>query len=144
MSADTLISRMDKVRRSGQGRWMCKCPAHEDKNASLSIRELDDGRVLLHCFAGCSVHEVVASVGMDMQDLFPPKLGDGQHTRPAERRPFPAADVLRALALESKIVALVARRIKNNEPVSSQDYERTVLACSRIEAGMQAAGVGHV
>ncbi len=144
MSADVLLSRLDKVRRSGNGRWMCKCPSHEDKTASMSVRELDDGRVLVHCFAGCSVHDVIGAVGLDMQDLFPPSLGDGQHSRPAERRPFPATDVLRALALESKIVALVARRIKNNEPVSSQDYERTVLACSRIEAGMHAAGVANV
>ena len=39
--------------------WMAHCPAHRDRTPSLSIRETDDGRVLVHCFAGCSQHDVI-------------------------------------------------------------------------------------
>ena len=43
---------LEDVRQTGLDQWMARCPSHEDKTPSLSIREGDDGRVLLHCFAG--------------------------------------------------------------------------------------------
>lgn len=45
------------ARRSGSC-WMAKCPAHDDNNPSLSIREVD-GKVLLHCHAGCKQSDVI-------------------------------------------------------------------------------------
>jgi len=56
MSADS-IARALKARRSGPG-WMAKCPAHDDHNPSLSIRDAD-GKVLLHCHAGCGQRDVI-------------------------------------------------------------------------------------
>jgi len=44
--------------------WMANCPAHEDKNASLSISEGKDGRALLHCFAGCTFDAIRAAAGI--------------------------------------------------------------------------------
>ena len=93
-NVDNLLSRLDKVRRSGPDSWMACCPAHEDKSASLSIRHDDDGKTLIHCFAGCSVHEVVGAIGLEISDLFPPR---DHHGKP-ERRPFPAMDALRGIA----------------------------------------------
>jgi hypothetical protein len=54
--------------RGGDGIWAC--PAHEDRSPSLSVREGDDGRVLVHCFAGCATHDVIAAVGLRWTDLF--------------------------------------------------------------------------
>lgn len=51
------IARALGARRSGSC-WMAKCPAHDDKNPSLSIREVD-GKVLLHCHAGCTQRDVI-------------------------------------------------------------------------------------
>jgi putative DNA primase/helicase len=59
MSADS-IARALKARRSGGG-WMAKCPAHDDHNPSLSIRDAD-GKVLLHCHAGCGQREVIEAL----------------------------------------------------------------------------------
>lgn len=44
------------------GRGMTRCPNHEDRAPSLSWRLANDGRVLLHCFAGCEFGEIVAAV----------------------------------------------------------------------------------
>ena len=51
------IARALNARRSGAG-WIAKCPAHDDKNPSLSIRDAD-GKVLLHCHAGCTQGDVI-------------------------------------------------------------------------------------
>lgn len=51
--------------------WMARCPAHEDRRASSSVAEGDDGRVLVKCHAGCTVEEVCAAVGLRLADLMP-------------------------------------------------------------------------
>jgi putative DNA primase/helicase len=48
------------ARRSGSG-WTAPCPAHDDRNPSLSIRE-DGGKVLVKCHAGCAQRDVVAAL----------------------------------------------------------------------------------
>jgi hypothetical protein len=135
---DNLLSHLDKVKRTGKGNWIARCPAHLDKSPSLTIRELDDGRVLLHCFVGCSVHEVLDAVGMDMAALFPPR--EIQHGKP-ERRPFPAADVLRAIGFESLVVCAAAVTMLTGEAFTQADRDRLILATERIQAGLTAAGV---
>lgn len=56
-------------RLSGAG-WACRCPAHDDRNPSLSIHAGDDGRVLLNCHAGCTVDAVCGAIGLRPSDLF--------------------------------------------------------------------------
>ena len=140
MAADTLLEKLDKVRRTGNGSWLACCPSHADKSPSLSIRELDDGRILLHCFAGCSVEEVLDSVGLRFDDLFPPR--EVQHGK-RERRPFPAADCLRAVAFESLMVSSCAVTLREGKPFSEADRERLILAASRIQSALTVAGVSH-
>lgn len=139
MIADNLLSKLDKVRRTGPGKWQACCPAHDDRGPSLSIAEGDDGRVLVHCFAGCSVHEIVAAVGMDISNLFPPRETNGKPMR----RPFPAADVLRAIGHEALVVAAAARTMASEGQLSPRDVQRVIEAASRIQAGITAAGVHH-
>lgn len=139
MSADTLISKLDKVKRTGKDRWSARCPAHADKGPSLSIRETDDGRVLVHCFAGCSIHEIVQAVGLELSDLFPQR-NDGQHYRP-ERRPFPATDALRAISFEALVVCAAAAALATGEPLSTVDRERLLQAGERIQSTLSAAGL---
>ena len=56
MTVDS-VARSLKAGRSGSG-WMAKCPAHDDHNPSLSIRE-KEGKVLVHCHAGCTQRDVI-------------------------------------------------------------------------------------
>jgi replicative DNA helicase len=70
-----------KVRREGSG-YKCQCPAHPDNNLSLSVKEGEDGRALLHCFAGCEFGAIAAGLDLAAKDLFPDK-GDGHRSRPA-------------------------------------------------------------
>jgi hypothetical protein len=134
---DYILDRLDKVRKTGQSTYLACCPAHEDRTASLSIREKDDGGVLIHCFAGCTVHEIVASVGLDIADLFPPRV-DGHSGNP-DRRPFPATDALRAVAFEALVVSAAASAMLAGHPFSAVDRERLSVAASRINAALGAA-----
>ncbi|MEF8749083.1 MAG: DNA primase [Candidatus Accumulibacter propinquus] len=138
-----LLQHLDKVKRTGPCTWSARCPAHDDKGPSLVITEKDDGReiVLVHCFAGCDVNDVLGAVGLTFADLYPPRVVD--HRVGPDRRTFPAADVLRAIAFEALVVSAAAVALLAGEPFSEIDRERLILAVSRIQAAMTAAGVTH-
>ena len=74
MSIDTLISRLDGVKETGNGKYLACCPAHDDRSPSLAITD-DEGRVLLHCFAGCDPESVLDAIGLKFSDLYPEPLG---------------------------------------------------------------------
>jgi hypothetical protein len=69
MTIDAIATLFD-ARSLGRGRYVANCPAHEDRSPSLSIREGENGRVLVHCFAGCTHTAILASVGLTTRDLF--------------------------------------------------------------------------
>jgi putative DNA primase/helicase len=71
------------AKQNGNG-WKAKCPAHDDRQPSLSIHEGADGRVLLKCFAGCTTANILAAIGLTMRDLFPASpSGNGNSTTKA-------------------------------------------------------------
>jgi hypothetical protein len=68
MTVEAVLSHVQGVRRNGSG-WQARCPAHEDHAPSLSINERD-GKVLVHCHAGCSQQAVLAALGIEAHELF--------------------------------------------------------------------------
>ncbi|MEM1208120.1 MAG: AAA family ATPase [Planctomycetota bacterium] len=81
---DRVLGKLPSAKRSGAG-WSARCPAHDDKRASLSINEGEDGRVVMKCHAGCDVKDIVAAMGLEMKDLFPHKNGRS-HKPPAKQK----------------------------------------------------------
>ncbi len=69
MTAEQIASTLDA--RKVSGGWEARCPAHDDRNASLSITSGDDGKVLLHCHAGCAFPDIAAAAGLKTGDFFP-------------------------------------------------------------------------
>ena len=67
MTLQALIDRLEDVHPSGDG-FMARCPAHDDRKASLSVTERD-GRILLHCHAGCPYEKVRDALGLKNGDL---------------------------------------------------------------------------
>jgi hypothetical protein len=71
--AHVLLERLDRVRAHGKG-WQAQCPSHEGKSgSSLSVSETNE-TVLIKCWGGCSAHEVLGAVGLEFQDLYPPRI----------------------------------------------------------------------
>ena len=79
MNADEIAKALNG-QRAGSG-WSARCPVHDDRTPSLSIKTGDDGKVLVHCFAGCGQNEVVSQ--LKARGLWP--LSSNQPSRPIER-----------------------------------------------------------
>lgn len=74
---EDILDKLQKVKPSGKG-YTALCPAHSDKNASLSITKDRNGKILLYCHAGCEFSEIVDALGLKESDLFPPKPEDDE------------------------------------------------------------------
>jgi len=99
-----LLNKLEGIRHSGAG-WTARCPAHEDKDPSLSI-SVDGDRVLLHCHAGCESSDVLAAVGLTWADL----VSDGDR-RPTKER-YQSAEILATYEytdIEGKVLYEVVR-----------------------------------
>ncbi len=130
---DKILPHLTRVKRTAPGKWIACCPAHEDRSPSLAVRELDDGRVLLHCFAGCSVEEIVGAVGLGMEDLFPPRpIAPGTGTKP-ERRPWIPSDVFDIARRHIGAAAVIACDMHAAKTVSDEDHERLLVAASTLD-----------
>lgn len=140
MSVENILRQLQQVRRTNKDQWLACCPAHDDKNPSLAIRHLQDGRVLMHCFSGCDVNNIVNALGLEMDSLFPKK---NSRISSSERNPFPANQALKALAFESLIVLIAGKAIQTGYPLPEEDFSRLLLAVARIQDGLQASGVKH-
>lgn len=126
MSIEVLLSRLHKVRKNGPNKWMACCPAHEDRSPSLSLAEPEPGKILIHCFAGCETSDVLASVGLRMEDLFPDNARDSHFkplywaTREKQQQDKKAAD------LRHKEVTLIfyENAIKEGRKFSPEENEK--------------------
>lgn len=130
MSASRLIDRLEGVRATGPGRWIAKCPAHEDRSPSLNVREVEDGTVLVKCFAGCGASDVVGAVGLEFRDLFPERPAEIR--RKSSRAWMDARDVVAAIATDCEILAIAASDITEGRPISKDDADRIARAAGRI------------
>lgn len=86
---DRVLSRLEGARRSGS-RWIARCPAHEDRNPSLSVGLGAGGCVLLHCFVGCAPEAIASALGLSMRDLYPERRGLPRSPYAEGRRPWKA------------------------------------------------------
>ena len=68
---DSFLAAVPDGGRKVGGQLVMRCPAHDDKNPSLAVCELDDGRLLLRCHAGCTTEDILAALGLEWRDLFP-------------------------------------------------------------------------
>jgi hypothetical protein len=143
MSVDALLSRLDRVRPAGRGRWRACCPAHKGSNPSaLSIMEADDGRVLLRCHAeDCGALAIVEALGLEMAALFPPRApvaASGYAGRVAPmKKPWRVGDVARALQHELGVAYALLGAIAHQRPLTDADRVRAGQAQERIERFMK-------
>lgn len=118
---DVVLQRLAKVKANGNGKWKACCPAHDDKDPSLSIREADDSKVLLHCWAGCDTDSIVAAIGLTIRDLFP---CDDKSNRPGPSRA--------AIEHERRIVTIGLSLLAQGGKLPPSDLDRLETARRRL------------
>ena len=128
---ENTLSRLDKPRQRQPGQWSARCPAHADKGPSLSVRESTDGSVLIHCFAGCGAAEIVAAMGLELHDLFPPR--DKRTGTPKKiANLLTAGQALELLHTEATLIAIALTNFFQCTAVAETDMTRLRQAAGRI------------
>ncbi len=138
---DRVLHRLDRVKSTGPGKYIALCPAHDDKRPSLSIKEADDGKVLLKCWTGCGAAEIVNALGLSLSDLFP---GDRRslrdHGTGPMRAPFSYRDAMTGIAHETLVARLIIEAVNRGDEMDIESLDRLALAEERIADALQAAG----
>lgn len=147
---DRLLSALSAVKRTGDSKWMSKCPAHDDRAASLSVTIGNNGGILLHCFANCATADIIGAIGLTFADLFPtpppkPKYqwknaGDRQEIihysgEPIERERLPRQsryDLFPLVCREATILYLAIHDLLAGKQLSERNLARVERAMATI------------
>lgn len=133
---DNVLARLDgfKLRESGRDRWRSCCPAHGGKNPSaLSIGVGSDGQVLLRCWHGCTVDQVAQALGLDLQDLFPPRRAAGEGAPPMKRRRLlTSGQALELLDAEMTLAVVCASDLAAGKELDNATRDRLLQSAARV------------
>ncbi len=138
MSFEALRDRLDGVKETGLGRFMARCPAHDDKSPSLGVKDCGDGFTVVNCLAGCETEDVLSAVGLSFSDLYPERIGSEHSYKPTRQR-CDTRQVLRVLRSEATLVAIAAENIAKGITLSDEDRDRVFNSACRIRAASDGA-----
>ena len=135
---DQFLSKLEKVKRRGGGKYMASCPCHKDRSPSLSIKD-DNGTILMRCFSQeCTPHDICAAIGFDMRDLFPPSdysnFSPDDYKPESKKRSYFSADQMLAALQDETLVAFLIADEMTKTTIDAATKARLVLAVSRIQA----------
>lgn len=139
---DLVLSRLDgyKLRQNGRDRWRACCPAHGGSNPSaLSVGVGAEDQVLLRCWHGCDVEQVARALGLELTDLFPPKLHHHTSGVPTRRRLLPAAQALDLLDAEMTLAVVCAADLAAGKPIDEPTRARLLQSAARVSMLRQEA-----
>jgi hypothetical protein len=134
VSAENIIASLKKLRNTGPGKWVACCPAHEDKSPSMAISDQPDGRVLIHCFAGCTPIAILEALGLSVDELFPTTESHKNARKPVKISPM---DALICIEAEARIVYTLAANIAYKGDLAQEDRERGQIAALRIISALK-------
>lgn len=109
---------------------MACCPAHEDSTPSLSLREMDDGQVLVNCFAGCKPDDILAAVGLEWRDMFPQRNGHLANPEPRHSTQKERAEV----DMARSVIAVLRADQEAGKRLSAFDKECAQSAIETLRA----------
>ena len=131
-AAARLLDKFDRVKQTRPGHWIAGCPCCQSRQGRpISVRETDDGRVLLHAFCGCENGTVLAALGLTLSDLFDKPIG--HHIAPSHSR-IRAADVLACVSADVDLVAVIAADFVDRKTISESTWHQLAQAAARLGA----------
>lgn len=133
---DLVLARLDgfKLRENGRDRWRACCPAHGGKNPSaLSIGLGVEDQVLLRCWHGCEVEQVAHALGIELSDLFAPRVTAGHGGSPIKRRRLiTASQALDLLELEMTLAIVCASDMAAGKSLDAPTHDRLLQSAARV------------
>jgi hypothetical protein len=134
LNALEFLSRLQKVRQTSPGEWVACCPAHDDKTPSLAVKEADDTRILVYCYAGCSFEEVCDAAGVKPEDLFPDTdRWKGRAAIALSPIPFNPRTMLYAMQFNAMVLAILAADIAAGKTLTDEDKETAFRISEELE-----------
>jgi hypothetical protein len=134
------------VRERGSGQASAQCPAHDDRDPSLSIRRIE-GQTLVYCHAGCDSRDVLGALGMTMSDLFDNPNGatysydDGRQVHRTPNKQFRQSGNTKGTAQLYRASA-VAEAVRNGTVVAVVEGEKDVHALESLGVVATTAPMG--
>jgi hypothetical protein len=120
-----LLARLEKVKQTGRQRYIAQCPCHQDSTPSLAVTETDDGRILMLCRAGCDTLNILESIGMDFNDLFPDGQLNKDHKPINRGKPsFSAYQLLALMRVEAIVLSIAAEKLIQGKALDDDEIGR--------------------
>lgn len=135
---DILLSRLKKVKKTGSNSWIACCPAHDDKSPSMTIRSVDDGKILAYCFAGCGIEAITGAVGLNVSELMPDKQPDV--LRASRAIPFSPSDVLACVKSDASLIYIVMCDLDKGLDLTKEQLTNAKKAAARIYSAAELGG----
>ena len=130
---DRVLACLPDAKPSGRDRWRTWCRICSGNNSALSVGVGKNGGVVMRCFKSeCSVESIVASIGLNVSDLFPERLTGSAPMR--KRGLLTAGQALDVVAFECSLVRLAASNLAGGHVLTPGDLERLSIAAERIGA----------
>lgn len=136
-----IISRLECVRKVPNG-YRAMCPAHYGTLPNLLVSQTDDGRVSIHCYAGCTVKEVLGAIHLEPEDL---KQG-ATRRKPMPPDHFEYLEILHSPIMQNTLYLLnveleiifagLHRAIQ--EPITTEDILRLRAALTHCQSAREA------
>ena len=131
---DAVLNRLDNPKPTGRDRWRSACPACGGNRSALSVGIGSDDAVLLRCWKGCDVEGVVHAMGLDLNDLFPPRATDHGVSPLKRRGMLTASQCLEVMNFECLLISTAAFNLANGHALTADDLQRLAVAGQRIQA----------
>lgn len=135
MPLTILLDRLAGVQKSGTG-YRARCPSCSGKSRKLSVSESHASVLLVHCFGGCPVAEVLEAVGLTTADLFEKVMPDNSpESRRLRRRNYQLeflGSAIEVLAFEAEVVLAASRHVQAGVALNVDDEKRLAQAIARI------------
>jgi hypothetical protein len=130
-----VTSRLKGVVKRHNGGYISFCPSHDDKKGrSLAISLGRENQVIMKCFAGCSVHEITSTLGLNLSDLFPPT--DNLRYEKKKRSGFSAWQLLNVLRTDLIRLLIIANDLKKINALSNDDRQFVSEVVLRLNDGL--------
>lgn len=129
-----LLDKLEGLKQTGPDRWLARCPAHDDNNPSLRLKDTGD-RLLVYCFAGCTFRDIADALGVLPSAFFEGGIYDRREFD--KKFPVPWKDAVIVLRHEFWVLLTIANALQKG-PLSDTDDKRLIEAGRRIEQAWRA------